>query len=178
MIPLSAGALQLAGFLLAHGFWTISAEPAGEHYVPQALCETAQGDRRLITFGAPSEDESLAQAKTFMGSTAGQFAECAFSQETEVETNQGNKARALMIDLVSEGRTLTIVQAYRPAAEGAAFQLLGDELMLDDGGVVLPRSMSNPAIVALREGAADHPGLGDQWIQWNTGRDPVNPLVK
>ena len=68
-MSLSAGALQLAGFLMAHGFWTIADAAPGDRYVPQALCETADGERRLVTFDAPSEDESLAQADTFMGST-------------------------------------------------------------------------------------------------------------
>lgn len=177
-MPFSASALQLAGFLLAHGFWTISAQGPDDRYVPQALCETTEGDRRLVSFDAPTEDQALAEAKSFMGSTAGQFAECAFSQETEVQTNQGKAARALMIDLVGGGGDVTIVQAYRPAAAEGGFRLLGEELILGDGGTVMSRADANPAIVAIREGAADHPGLGDMWTQWNLGRDPVNPLTR
>ena len=176
-MSLSAGALQLAGFLLAHGFWTISDQP-GHAYVPQALCETAGGDRRLITFDAATPEQSDAEARSFMGSAAGQFAECAFAHQSSLESSTGGDAEALTIELTTSGRAITIVQAFRPGTAEGGFRLLGDELLLDEGGTVLPRSEINPAIVALREGAADHPGLGDKWAQWNTGRDPVNPLVK
>ena len=83
-----------------------------------------------------------------------------------------------MIDLVGAGETMAIVQVYRPAGEAGGFRLLGDELLLDERGTVLPRAVANPVIVSLREGAADHPGIEERWREWNTGRDPANPLVK
>jgi hypothetical protein len=70
---------------------------------------------------------------------------------------------------------MTVVQAYRPAAQG--FRLLGDELMMGDSGP-LPPLPAAQAAAAMREGAIDHPGLGDKWSQWEQARDPVSPLVQ
>ena len=176
-MALSASALQLAGFLMVHAFWTISDQAPGDAYVPQALCETDAGERRLVSFDAPTSDESLAQARSFMGSAAGQFAECAFTREAEFPGN-GGPAHTLVIQLSGRGQDVTVLQAFNPASAQGGFHLLGDEVLLDRRGVPLPRSESNPAIVSLREGAADHPGTEEQWAQWNTGRDPVNPLVR
>lgn len=177
-MALSAGALQLAGFLLAHGFWTISEQTAQDRYVPQALCETVAGERRLVTFDAPTPEQSQADARSFMGSSAGQFARCAFSRDAQVPLGQGQSATALVIDLRDGGRELTIVQAYRPAVANGGFALLGDELVLDSSGAPLLRSEEGAAITALREGAADHPALSEKWPQWNSDRDPVSPLTK
>ena len=177
-MALGAAALQLAGFLLAHGLWTISELPAEGRYTPQALCETSGGERRLVSFDAADENVALAEADAFMGSTAGQFAQCAFARTDEVRTNQGATARALLIELTGREGDLTVLQAYRPAHAEGGFRLLGDELLLDMGGTVLPRADANPAIVSLREGAADHPGLDEKWVEWNTGRDPANPLTQ
>lgn len=176
-MPLGAAALQLAGFLMAHGLWTISELPADGRYSPQALCETRDGERRLVSFDAPDINVALAEADQFMGSTAGQFAQCAIARTDEVRTNQGATATALLIELTGGEGELTVLQAYRPAWEQGGFRLLGDELLLDVRGGVVPRADANPAIVSLREGAADHPGLDTKWAEWNTGRDPLNPLV-
>lgn len=177
-MALAASALQLAGFLLAHGFWTISEETAQDRYVPQALCETVAGERRMITFDAATPEQSQADANSFMGSSAGQFARCAFSRDAQVPLGKGQSTAALVIELRDGGRELTILQAYRPAVADGGFALLGDELVLDSSGAPLLRSEEGSAIVALREGAADHPALSDKWPQWNSNREPVSPLVK
>ena len=173
---LSAGALKLAGFLMAHGLWSISEQSAADVYVPQALCETASGERRLITFDAATQEQSLEDARSFMGSTAGQFAECAISRKSEVGLGDGQSTSALVIELSSAGQEVTVLQAFSPASGENGFRLLGDELLLDPRGTPLPRGDANAAIVSLREGAADHPGTARNWASWNTDRDPVSPL--
>lgn len=176
-MSLSAGALQLAGFLLAHGVWTIAEQPAGERYVPQALCETAAGERRLISFDAATPDQSLADARGFMGSAAGQFAECAVARQADVAYGEGRTTPALVIELTAAGSDVTIVQAYRSASATDGFRLLGDEVLLDTRGQPLSHGDTNAGIAALREGAADHPGIEERWQAWNSGRDPSGPLA-
>lgn len=176
-MSLSAGALQLAGFLMAHGFWTLSEQSAGDSYVPQALCETSAGERRLVSFDAPTPEQSLEEARGFMGSAAGQFAECAFSRQTEIPLGADRSTPALVIQLTGNGRDITILQPYRPASAAEGFRLLGDEVLLDERGP-LPPGEANSAIASLREGAADHPGTEQSWSDWNRGRDSVSPLAR
>ena len=70
---------------------------------------------------------------------------------------------------------MTVVQVFWPAAQG--FRLLGDELVMGDGGP-LPPLPAAQAAAAMREGAIDHPGLGEKWQEWEAGRDRVSPLVQ
>lgn len=173
-MALPAAALQLAGFLLAHAFWTVSEMPEGGHYVPQALCMNAAGNRTLTSFDAATPTDEAAKAKAFIGTGSNAYADCAIARQMRVGTPAGD-VDALVIDVVQgEGSLVTVVQAYRPAAKGG-FRLLGDELMLGDGGPLAPLPAAHAA-AALREGASDHPGLGDKWSEWSGARDPVNPL--
>ena len=48
---------------------------------------------------------------------------------------------------------------------------------MGDGGP-LPPLPAAQAAAAMREGAIDHPGLGEKWQEWEAGRDRVSPLVQ
>lgn len=174
MAGLPTAALQLAGFLMAHAFWTTSELPADGHYQPQSLCMRADGNRSLNTFeGATAKDQDDS-ARAFITGGASQWPDCAVARQVKVGTPAGD-VDALVIDVVQYGGSvMTVVQAYRPAAQG--FRLLGDELMMGDSGP-LPPLPAAQAAAAMREGAIDHPGLGDKWSQWEQTRDPVSPLV-
>lgn len=173
-MPIPTGAMQLAGFLMAHAFWTTADLPADGVYVPQALCQTIGGERQLFSFDAPAHKESMDKARAFIESSAPGYADCALAHEALVDTGHG-AVNALVIDLFEGGSPLvTVVQPFRPAAQGG-FRLLGNEVLIDTRGPV-PPLQSGPATGALHDGASDHPGLGDKWGQWNTGRDQQSPF--
>jgi hypothetical protein len=179
-MALPTGAMQLAGFLMAHALWTTAELPAEGVYVPQALCQTAGGDRQLVSFDAPDHKQSMEQARAFLESTAPGYADCALAHEalidTGVDTGHG-AVNALVIDLFEGGNPLvTVVQPFRPAAEAGGFRLLGNEVLIDTRGPV-PPLQADAAIGPLHEGASDHPGLGEQWAKWNSTRDPHSPFA-
>lgn len=170
-MALSAGALQLAGFLMVHGFWTISEQAPADHFFPQALCETQGGERRLQHFDAATLDQSYAQAQDFLKTSAPQFAYCAFARQTELALADNENVSALVIELSGSGQGLTILQVYSPPGSTGGFRLVGNEVVLQPNGMRLSRGDTNAAIVSLREGAADHPGTESKWADWNKGRD-------
>ena len=170
-MALSAGALQLAGFLMVHGFWTISEQAPAEPFFPQALCETQGGERRLQHFDAPTLDESYVRAQDFLKTSAPQFAYCAFVRQTELALSDSENVSALVIELSGSGQGLTILQVYSPSGSTGGFRLMGNEVVLQPNGMRLSRGDTNAAIVSLREGAADHPGTEGKWADWNKGRD-------
>lgn len=169
-MPLPAGPLQLAGFLLAHAAWTVSDLPAERRYVPQALCETARGERQMTSFDAESEAASGAQARSYLDAAAPHFASCAFARTTAVPMGEGS-VPAIVVELVEGGAPLiTLVQPFRSASEGG-FALIGDELVIDGRGPLAPLAAAQAA-GEVRAGASDHPGLGDRWAAWNAARVP------
>lgn len=172
-MPLPAGPLQLAGFLMAHAFWTVSDLPADARYVPQTLCETARGERQMTSFEAESEEASLRQAEAYLEAAAPAFAACALARQAAVRL--GNEpVPALVIELVEGGTpVVTVVQPFRPAAQGG-FALLGDEVVMDGRGPLAPLQAAQAA-GEVRAGASDHPGLGEKWTAWNQGRLPLAP---
>ncbi|MCX7282584.1 MAG: hypothetical protein NTX28_00820 [Novosphingobium sp.] len=175
MAGLPTAALQLAGFLMAHAFWTTSELPPGGSYQPQSLCMRSDGSRQLQSFegGTPKAQDDAARA--FISGGAAQWPDCAIARQVKVGTDGGD-VDALVIDVVQYGGSvMTVVQAFRPAPQG--FRLLGDELVMGDNGP-LPPLPAAQAAAAMREGAIDHPGLGDKWQQWEMARDRVSPLVK
>ncbi|TWH84244.1 hypothetical protein IQ25_02670 [Novosphingobium taihuense] len=160
---------------MAHAFWTASDLPPGGHYQPQSLCMRADGNRQLQTFEGASAKEQDEAARAFITGGAAQWPDCAIARQVKVGTPTG-EVDALVIDVVQYGGSvMTVVQAFRPGQQD--FRLLGDELMLGDNGPLAPLPAAQAA-AAMREGALDHPGLGDKWEQWETGRDPVSPLVQ
>lgn len=175
MAGLPTAALQLAGFLMAHAFWTVSDLPAGSHYQPQSLCMRGDGNRSLSTFEGATTLEQDEQAKAFITGGASQWPDCAIARQVRVGTPKGD-VDALVIDVVQYGGSvMTVVQAFHPGP--SEFRLLGDELLMGDGGP-LPPLPAAQAAAAMREGAMDHPGLGDRWSQWEAARDPVSPLIQ
>lgn len=175
MPALPTAALQLAGFLMAHAFWTASDLPPGGHYQPQSLCMRADGNRVLNSFDGANPKEQDEAARAFVTGGAAQWPDCAIARQVKVGTPTGD-VDALVIDVVQYGGSvMTVVQAFRPADKG--FRLLGDELMLGDNGP-LPPLPAAQAAAAMREGALDHPGMDGKWNQWETERDPVSPLVE
>ncbi|MGV3512428.1 MAG: hypothetical protein ACO1OX_10540 [Novosphingobium sp.] len=175
MAGLPTAALQLAGFLMAHAFWTASDLPPGGHYQPQSLCMRADGSRQLQSFEGATAKEQDEAARAFVTGGAAQWPDCAIARQVKVGTPTG-EVDALVIDVVQYGGSvMTVVQAFRPGPQD--FRLLGDELMLGDNGP-LPPLPAAQAAAAMREGAIDHPGLGDKWQQWESARDPVSPLVQ
>jgi hypothetical protein len=180
-MPIAPGALQLAGFLMAHAFWITSELPAGKTYVPQALCENAHGERRMVTFDAPTPAEQIEKARVFLGSTGAQFSECVLSRQTAIDGPAG-AVDVLAFDLFSgTDNQLTVLQAFRPphpeAAPPAPFRLRGLEVLFTVSGG-LPRSMADQTRDALREGATDHPGTEDKWAAWNDSREPETPISR
>ncbi|WP_298284421.1 hypothetical protein [Novosphingobium sp.] len=174
MAVLPTAALQLAGFLMAHAFWTASELPAGASYQPQSLCMRSDGSRQLQSFDGATPKEQDDKARAFITGGAAQWPDCAIARQVKVGTPAGD-VDALVIDVVQSGsNVMTVVQAFRPAPQG--FRLLGDELVMGDGGP-LPPLPAAQAAAAMREGAIDHPGLGDKWQAWEMARDRVSPLV-
>lgn len=160
---------------MAHAFWSASELPPGGTYQPQSLCMKADGNRSLQSFEGTTPKAQDDAARAFIASGAAQWPDCAIARQVKVGTPTGD-VDALVIDVVQYGGSvMTVVQAFRPAPQG--FRLLGDELMLGDGGP-LPPLPAAQAAAAMREGAIDHPGLGDKWEQWEANRDPVSPLVQ
>ncbi|MFN3468914.1 MAG: hypothetical protein ACK4Z7_04365 [Novosphingobium sp.] len=175
MAGLPTAALQLAGFLMAHAFWSASELPAGSSYQPQSLCMRSDGNRQLQSFEGASPKEQDEAARAFISGAAAQWPDCAVARQVKVDTPAG-EVDALVIDVVQYGGSvMTVVQAFRPAAQG--FRLLGDELMLSDNGP-LPPLPAAQAAAAMREGALDHPGMGEKWQQWEQDRDRTSPLVQ
>jgi len=175
-MPFPAAALHLAGFMMAHAFWSVADLPAGTDYTPQAMCETSDGDRKLTTFEGADATEMDSQIREFASSEVGRYKDCAIARTTVV-TNGTIKAPALVIDLFDGSQPiLTIVQPYRPNAEGGGFRLLGPELMLV-GRDQLPPRIADDASIALREGAGDHPGMQERWEQWLAARDAASPFA-
>ncbi len=175
MAGVPTAALQLAGFLMAHAFWTVSDMPAGSHYQPQSLCMRSDGNRALNTFEGATTLEQDAAAKAFITDGASRWPDCAVARQVRVGSPKGD-VDALVIDVVQYGGSvMTVVQPFRPGP--ADFRLLGDELLIDNNGP-LPPLPAAQAAAAMREGANDHPGLGDKWSQWEVARDPVSPLVQ
>ena len=180
-MPLPAGALQLAGFLMAHAMWITSELPAGQSYVPQALCENGHGERRMVTFDAPTPAEQLEKARQFLGSTGAQFTECVLARQTTIDGPAGN-VPVLAFDLFGgTDNQLTVLQAFRPADPKASppqpFRLRGLEVLFTVSGG-LPRAMADQTRDGLREGATDHPGTEDKWAAWNEGREPETPIAR
>ncbi len=174
MAVLPTAALQLAGFLMAHAFWATSELPAGASYQPQSLCMRGDGSRQLQSFEGATPKEQDDKARAFITGGAAQWPDCAIARQVKVGTPAGD-VDALVIDVVQSGsNVMTVVQAFRPAPQG--FRLLGDELVMGDGGP-LPPLPAAQAAAAMREGAIDHPGLGDKWQAWEMARDRVSPLV-
>ena len=175
MAGLPIAALQLAGFLMAHAFWSVSDLPPGGHYQPQSLCMRSDGNRALNAFEGATPLEQDAKARAFIKDGAGQWPDCAIARQVRVNTPTG-EVDALVIDVVQYGgNVMTVVQAFRPGPKD--FRLLGDELMMGDNGP-LPPLPAAQAAAAMREGAVDHLALGDKWSQWEAARDPVSPLVQ
>ncbi len=160
---------------MAHAFWSVSELPPGGQYQPQSLCMRSDGNRALNTFEGATALEQDAQAKAFITGGAAQWPDCAIARQVRVGTPKG-EVDALVIDVVQYGgNVMTVVQAFHPGPQG--FRLLGDELMMGDNGP-LPPLPAAQAAASMREGAVDHPGLGDKWSQWEANRDPVSPLVQ
>ncbi|MDP3548760.1 MAG: hypothetical protein Q8R81_00030 [Novosphingobium sp.] len=175
MAGLPTAALQLAGFLMAHAFWATSELPAGSTYQPQSLCMRGDGSRSLQSFEGATPKAQDDAARAFITGGAAQWPDCAIARAVKVGTPTGD-VDALVIDVVQNGgNVMTVVQAFRPATQG--FRLLGDELVMGDGGP-LPPLPAAQAAAAMRVGAIDHPGLGDKWQQWEMARDRISPLVQ
>ncbi|WP_295637850.1 hypothetical protein [Novosphingobium sp.] len=180
-MPLTPAALQLAGFLMAHAFWITADLPPGQHYVPQALCENSRGERRMVTFDAPTPAEQIEKARVFLGSTGAQFSECVLSRQTAIDGPAG-PVDVLAFDLFSGAdNQLTVLQAFRPphpeAAPPMPFRLRGLEVLFTVSGG-LPRGMADQTRDGLREGATDHPGTEEKWAAWNADREPETPIAK
>lgn len=180
-MAIAPGALQLAGFLMAHAFWITSELPPGKSYVPQALCENAHGERRMVTFDAPTPAEQIEKGRVFLGSTGAQFAECVLARQTAID-GPGGAVDVLAFDLFSgTDNQLTVLQAFRAphpeAAPAAPFRLRGLEVLFTVSGG-LPRGMADQTRDGLREGATDHPGTEDKWAAWNADREPETPISK
>lgn len=165
MSAVSASALKLAGFLMAHAFWIISDLDQGDAYVPQALCEGSAG-RELFVFEADTQAEAVAKGKSFMAENAASYDRCAFARDGHVQTKEGY-IDVLSIDVVErKARGLTIIQAYLKA-ETTGLALLGDEELLAREGDPAPPS---DAVASLRAGAAEHEHARLVWEKLNTNR--------
>ena len=178
-MPITPAALQLAGFLMAHAFWITADLPPGKAYVPQALCENARGERRLVTFDAPTSAEQLEKGRVFLGSTGAQFSECVLARQTAIDGPAG-PVDVLSFDLFSgTDNQLTVLQAFRPAHADSSpptpFRLRGLEVLFTVSGG-LPRGLADQTRDGLREGATDHPGTEDKWAAWNAGREAETPI--
>ena len=165
---ISALALLLAGFALAHAAWSVSDLPAGDLLTPLAM--TTPGEQTpptLIRYVGATQDEAIAKGRAEMDSLRAKGQPWAFVREGLLPEG-GTKQDVLLVELWGPGMDapLSLVQRFRPAAARGGFQLLGAPLVAV-GGVVQPDSAVATVLEAVMEGVRRHKQAAAQWEAWH-----------
>lgn len=168
---LTAPAIKLGGFLLAHALWIISELPPGDPYTPQALCEGSEG-RELLVFEADTQEEAITKGKMFMDTALTRFDRCAFARDGVVTSD--SVIDVVSVDIIDGKDRQTVVQAYAPAAE-QPFRLLGNELVASHHAAGQATEIARTRQL-LHEGAAEHRAAAQAWGELNRGRTMSGPF--
>ena len=160
--------LEFAGFGLCHGLWTVH---DGEDLPPVILVESDAG-RAVTRFPSASSADSLTLARGNASSLSAAMLRTAALYDGMIR-RANEELDAIVIELFQRGVTdpITLVQAYRPAHDGAGFRILGRPR------VVEPRHDLVGARTAgfVDRGIAQHPAAEDLWARyWSP--DPAEDL--
>ncbi len=156
--------LLLAGFVLAHGAWSVSDVPRGELLVPVAIVEKG-GQRQVLRFEAPTQERAIAEGKATLARRQADTDAWAFAREGLMRDKTG-KVDVFTVDAWAKGMTrpVSFVQRFSPPSSGA-FRIKGDALVIVDGKVVEGAEAAR-LVKRLYEGAQRHPKAGQLWQGW------------
>ena len=161
-------AILLAGFVLAHGAWSVSDLPGGERLVPLAVVQK-NGRRELLRFEASTQEQAIADGKATLARRQPELDAWAFCREGLLREARG-PVDVLTVDAWASGmtRTVTFVQRFTPYSSGA-FQINGDPIVVVNGQA-LEGAEAAQLVNRLYDAARQHPKAGGLWQGW---RQPI-----
>lgn len=168
MASLSAEALHVAGFTLAHAVWNVSDLTAADLLAPLAVIQE-RGERRLVRFEADSQEEAISRGKAATEEASASAEAWAFAREG-LWRPHGEGAPPQDVLLMDFWGTpmktpASILQPFQRMAEGAPFQLLSEPIFVVDGRMMQSED-AGPLLAVLDEGIQSHGAVAPHWQGW------------
>jgi hypothetical protein len=160
-------ALLLAGFVLAHGAWSVSDLPKGELLCPLAVIET-NGNRTLSRFEAETQEVAIARGKSAMMDASKSADAWAFVREGLMPEG-GVKVDVLVVDFWAKGMSapVTIIQRFEPYSTNKKFKIMGEPKVVIDG-VMQSTEKAKDLVQRIEQGISQHPKVKDLWKGWRS----------
>lgn len=157
---MSESSLKLAGFALAHAAWSIS---DGQTLCTLAFTEN-KATRRLLRFEADSIPDSLDLAREKLQRQQIFLARWALVFDGYLNI-AGKRRDALITQLWSklEEVPARVIQLYRPTDSIRRFKILGQPILVDEGGVMIEDETYQQWLL---DGVMDHPQVATLWSKW------------
>ena len=156
-------AFLLAGFVLAHAAWSIS--DGSDLLVPLAIVER-NGQRKILRFEAPTQEEAITQGKAQMASLSTNVDVWAFAREGLFDETTG-KVDVISVDIGAKGNVqrVTLVQRFEPYGKRHHFRLLGDTTVVIDGHIQDSAKVKD-LVSVVRSGVSQHTKVAPLWDSW------------
>ena len=168
MTELPQPGLSLAGFALAHAAWSLSDTQDDELLCPLAVIESREGERRLLRFEAPSQEEAIVAGKTAVREATPDAGAWAFAREAAWRRmDSEDRSHVLAIDFWARGMpgAATIMQHFNRATNGGRFRIGGLPALVVNG-MQLSASIAAPSITAIMAGVQSHAAVAELWPKW------------
>jgi hypothetical protein len=168
MTALSAPALSLAGFALAHAAWSISDLEDGDLLCPLAVVEQHDGSRRMTRFEANTQEQAILAGKAAMRSATSVAAAWAFAREGAWrQIGEDSSVDVLALDFWGSGMTAAanLIYPFYRATNGGRFRI-GSAPSIVVGGRVLSSDVASPSFGTILTGVHSHAMVTKLWPDW------------
>jgi hypothetical protein len=168
MASLSAEALFLAGFALAHAAWSVSDTSPDELLCPLVFLERGD-ERRLVRFEAETQAKAISAMKDAMGAAMREEEAFAAASEGTWRPNGigSDSEDVITVDFWAPGMdaAATTLQPFRRAQIESRFTLLTQPRLVLNG-VMVNQDDAAPALELLLEGVRSHSAVHSLWDSW------------
>lgn len=164
-MDISDGVFLIAGYVLAHGAYSVSDLEKDELLIPFAVTQTG-GKQEVIRYEAQTQEEAIEDAKADLMRLRESVDIYGFARENIMRTSDGEVIDVISVDAWEKGlsQQVVIIQPFKPNNGNGEFRILpGMRVAID--GEMIDGDLEARIIDMVREGITYHP-VGKTWEKW------------
>jgi hypothetical protein len=161
----SDGVFLIAGYVLAHGAYSVSDLDADELLIPFAVTQSGES-QEVIRFEAETQEEAIENGKMELEKLRDTVDIYGFAREGSMRTSDGKDIDVISVEAWEKGLThkVVIIQPFKANNGSGEFKILPGMMIAIDGETI-DGEKEDEFVDLVRRGIAYHPA-GDNWTQW------------
>lgn len=164
-MDISDGVFLIAGYVLAHGGYSVSDLEKDELLIPFAVTQSGES-QEVIRFEAETHEEAIENAKAELKRLRDSVDIYGFAREGTMRSGDGEGVDVISVEAWEKGLSnhVIVIQPFKPNNGNEEFRILpGMKVVIDSK--TIDGDLEEQFIGMVREGITYHPA-GEKWSTW------------